>query len=99
MSDLQIKLTLGKMDMLLQGDGELVYKVFCDIRNNGLGLLSETSFDENEINISNTEDDLEIAPEKLDVNGQTPVISQVSHKSKKRNITNNFQLLKDLDLS
>ena len=39
MSDLQIKLTLGKMDMFLQGDGELVYKVFCDIRDNGLGLL------------------------------------------------------------
>ncbi len=99
MSDLQIKLSLGKMDMLLQGDGELVYKVFCDIRDNGLGLLSETHFDENEVNVSNTEEDLEIAPEKIDVKGQAPVISQVSSKSKKRSATNNFQLLKDLDLS
>lgn len=99
MSDLQIKLSLGKMDMLLQGDGELVYKVFCDIRDNGLGLLSETHFDENEVNVLNTEEDLEIAPEKINVKGQAPVISQVSHKNKKRSATNNFQLLKDLDLS
>lgn len=70
MSDLQIKLSLGKMDMLLQGDGELVYKVFCDIRDNGLGLLSETHFDENEVNVLNTEEDLEIAPEKINVKGQ-----------------------------
>lgn len=81
MSDLQIKLTLGKMDLFPQGDGELVYKVFCDIRENGLGLLDVFSIDEN---VSNTEEDLESIPENLEINGgQAAAISRVSHKSKK----------------
>ena len=31
MSELQIKITLGGLDVFLQGDGDLVYKVFSDI--------------------------------------------------------------------
>ena len=43
MSDLQIKITMGELDIFLQGEGDLVYKVFSDIRQNGIGELKNAS--------------------------------------------------------
>ena len=51
MSDLQIKITVGDIDVFLQGEGNLVYKVFCDIRENGVGELKNCNVTHNAPNL------------------------------------------------
>lgn len=99
MADLQVKLTLGKLDLFLQGDGELVYRVFSDIRDNGLGLLNDLqSVEENTDVLHNDYNGEEIIERKEE---QEASNSTSTHKAKnrKKNGTGNIQLIKDLDLS
>ena len=39
MADLQLKITMGDIDVNIQGEGELVYKIFKELREEGLGAL------------------------------------------------------------
>lgn len=101
MADLQIKLTFGSLDIFLQGDGQLVYKVFSDIRDNGLGHLKEVPSITENTDYSKDEDNAGDTVRYKETELQKPSILSVSHKnrSKKKNGTSSFQLLKDLDLS
>lgn len=99
MADLQVKLTLGKLDLFLQGDGELVYKVFSDIRDNGLGALNDLqSVEENTDILDNDYDGEETIERKEEQEVSNPISSHKA-KSRKKNGTGNIQLIKDLDLS
>lgn len=99
MADLQVKLTLGKLDLFLQGDGELVYKVFSDIRDNGLGALNDLqSVEENTDILDNDYNGEETIERKEEQEVSNPTSSHKA-KSRKKNGTGNIQLIKDLDLS
>lgn len=101
MADLQIKLTLGSLDIFLQGDGELVYKVFSDIRDNGLGLLNEVPSVVEGDDVSKDENIEDDTVERKVVEPQESAVLATSHKAKsrKKNGISNVQLIKDLDLS
>lgn len=101
MADLQIKLTLGSLDIFLQGDGELVYKVFSDIRDNGLGLLNEVPSVVEGDDVSKDENIEDDTVERKEVESQESAVLATSHKAKsrKKNGISNVQLIKDLDLS
>ena len=101
MADLQVKLTLGKLDLFLQGDGELVYKVFSDIRDNGLGLLNDLQSVEENTDILENDYNGEETIERKEEDEQEASNSTPFHKAKsrKKNGTSNIQLIKDLDLS
>lgn len=101
MADLQIKLTLGNLDIFLQGDGELVYKVFSDVRNNGLGLLNEVPSVVKSTDVSKDENIDENTVERKEVEPQESSVLATPHKAKsrKKNGISNVQLIKDLDLS
>lgn len=101
MADLQVKLTLGKLDLFLQGDGELVYKVFSDIRDNGLGLLNDLQSVEENTDILDNDYNGEENIERKEEEDQEASNSTQSHKAKsrKKNGMSNIQLIKDLDLS
>lgn len=95
MSELQVKITLGELDVFLQGDGDLVYKIFSDIRENGIGKLGKISLTEKEGSPIVAKSKMQ-HEENVDDVGQT---SQVSAKTRKKTQQNTAQLLKDLDLS
>lgn len=95
MSDLQIKITVGDIDVFLQGEGDLVYKVFCDIRENGVGELKNCNVTHNAPNIKN---DINTAKKK-DEKITTTEVAGANAKSKKKVPQSSGQLLKDLDLS
>lgn len=95
MSELQIKITIGETDFFLQGDGELVYKVFSDIRQNGIGKLNCQC-------VSNTQNSIEDFDNSSMQNNESKSTNEVkvsTSKSKKRTLQSSGQLLKDLDLS
>lgn len=97
MADMQLKITMGDIEISLQGEGELVYKILKELREEGLGalhrdknnvthgaeFLSEGQTDEH----SKETTDREVVAEK-----KTP-------KAKKKAPAKQPQLIKDLDLS
>lgn len=93
MSELQIKITLGGLDVYLQGDGDLVYKVFSDIRQNGMGKLEESKSMSKICNALNGE-----SPKEENVEPSTQITSSKT-KNRKKTVQITGQLLKDLDLS
>lgn len=95
MSELQIKITLGEADIFLQGEGELVYKVFSDIRQNGIGKLNCQSV----FNSQNSIDDFDHSSTQNNKSKSTNEVKVATTKSKKRTLQASGQLLKDLDLS
>lgn len=98
MSELQIKITVGDLDIFLQGEGDLVYKVFSDIRQNGIGELNNSS---NSKGVSNsTVTDVQNNSARNEEEAQSATEANVAlAKSKKRVVQSSGQLLKDLDLS
>ena len=95
MSELQIKINIGEFDIFLQGEGELVYKVFSDIRQNGIGKLNCQS----ESNTQNSTDNFNNSSTKNNESQSTNEVKVSTTKSKKRTLQASGQLLKDLDLS
>lgn len=95
MSELQIKITIGEADIFLQGEGELVYKVFSDIRQNGIGKLNCQSV----FNSQNFIDDFDHSSTQNNKSKSTNEVKVATTKSKKRTLQASGQLLKDLDLS
>ena len=99
MPELQIKITLGNLDVFLQGEGSLVYKVFSDIRENGIGKLENT----NAINVPvstlhETEEPSVSAKNDIEIS-ETTTTTATPTKARKKAIQSTGQLLKDLDLS
>ena len=95
MSELQVKITLGELDVFLQGDGDLVYKIFSDIRENGIGKLGK-------ISLTEKEEAPVVAKSKMqhrEIVEDVGQASQVATKARKKTQQNTAQLLKDLDLS
>ena len=98
MSDLQIKITMGDLDIFLQGEGELVYKVFSDIRQNGIGELKNArAVDKSMSNPQVTE--IQKSPTKNEEQQATIEPAATPIKSRKKVVQSGGQLLKDLDLS
>lgn len=92
MSELQIKISLGELEVFLQGDGDLVYKVFTDIRDKGIGELGDTK----QPKIANKLLTEEVTDKKIETSA--PVTLPVT-KTRKKTVQATGQLLKDLDLS
>lgn len=92
MSELQIKISLGDLEVFLQGDGELVYKVFTDIREKGIGELGK---DAPQKHANKTLDDKSVETQREPVPTEPLPVT----KSRKRTVQATGQLLKDLDLS
>lgn len=93
MSELQLKITIGDMDISLQGESEIVYRILKELREEGLGALYEEQAQSffPKTNVSNTE------LKSTDYEEQALPEKKLS-KNKKRNIKQP-QLVKDLDLS
>lgn len=95
MSDLQLKITMGDIDINLQGEGEMVYKIFKELREGGLGALhkgqthsiSQKADESNNAELESSRRDEQTAPEKR------------PSKSRKKNNNKQPQLIKNLDLS
>lgn len=95
MSDLQLKITMGDIDINLQGEGEMVYKIFKELREGGLGALhkgqthsiSQKADESNNAELESSRRDEQTAPEKR------------PSKSRKENNSKQPQLIKNLDLS
>jgi hypothetical protein len=95
MSDLQLKITMGDIDINLQGEGEMVYKIFKELREGGLGALhkgqthsiSQKADESNNAELESSSRDEQTAPEKR------------PSKSRKKNNNKQPQLIKNLDLS
>lgn len=79
MSELQIKINIGEFDIFLQGEGELVYKVFSDIRQNGIGKLNCQS----ESNTQNSTDNFNNSSTKNNESQSTNEVKVSTTKSKK----------------
>ena len=97
MSELQIKLVIGNTEINLHGDGDLVYTIFKDICNNGLGVIQKpvviSDNSSKEENRSNQE-----TRELKDTIGE--ISSNITKgKSKKKPSTTSAQLLKHLNLT
>ena len=93
MSELQLKITMGDIDINLQGEGELVYKIFKELREEGLGSLQKGQA--HPIQQKST-DTSKTGTESPNISGDT---QEKKSKSRKKNSTKQFQILKDLDLS
>lgn len=94
MAELQLKITMGDIDVNLQGEGELVYKIFKELREEGLGALHKVQAPptSKQANTSN----LEVEAEKRE---DAQPLEKKGSKSKKKNNSKQPQLIKDLDLS
>lgn len=94
MSELQLKITMGDIDINLQGEGEIVYKIFKELREEGLGALhkGQAYLNPSKAGASKPEFESSIHEE------QTAPEKKLS-KARKRNNSKQLQLIKDLDLS
>ena len=99
MSDLQIKITMGDLDIFLQGEGDLVYKVFSDIRQNGIGELKNTSAISTSKNKSLVTEIQKYSTKNEEELQATIEPTVTLAKSRKKVAQSGGQLLKDLDLS
>jgi len=97
MAELQIKLVLGNLDMYLQGESDTVYKLFCDIRDNGLGRMND-SFGVQKIEMHQEDDDIKVCSE-IEKNKDRELGELQRTKNKKKNTGTAMQLVRDLDLS
>lgn len=95
MSELQIKITIGEADIFLQGEGELVYRVFSDIRQNGIGKLNCQS----KSNTQNSIGDFDNSSTQNNESQSTNEVKAATTKTKKRTLPATGQLLTDLDLT
>lgn len=93
MSELQLKIAMGDIDINLQGEGELVYKIFKELKEEGLGSLQKGQA--HPIQQKST-DTSKTGTESPNISGDT---QEKKPKSRKKNSTKQFQILKDLDLS
>ena len=94
MSELQLKITMGDIDINLQGEGDLVYKIFKELREEGLGSLQKgqahsTLPKGNSANDANDESE----------HSETAASPEKKPRSRKKNNAKQPQLVKDLDLS
>lgn len=96
MADLQVKITIGAMDVFLQGEGELVYKILSDLRENGIGKLSDGGFSQNKEASAMQQETDKIEMDELKETGSA---SAMPSKTRKKSNQSTGQLLKDLDLS
>ena len=99
MADLQLKITMGDIDVNLQGEGELVYKIFKELREEGLGALHKK---QGQGYSSDGKETLEGEPKdcsRSDTSGKEPAVEKKSSKTKKKSAVKQPQLIKDLDLS
>jgi len=86
MPELQIKLLIGNVDINLQGDSTLVYKIFKELREEGLGVLN------------NKEQPININTDLINNKEQKTISSSVKKTIKRKNNSKQPQLVKNLDL-
>lgn len=89
MSDLQIKVTIGNVDISLQGEGELVYKIFKELCNEGLGVLGSIPTTDCQKDINNDQNDSD------DDTENNPKVK----KNRKKACTKPPQFIKTLNLN
>ena len=95
MTELQLKIVFGNTEIFLQGDGELVCQLFSDIRKNGLGSINDFREFSKKV-----EDDIDFSKSSdISNNKQNFESYSKTTKSKKKSISSNPQLIKNLDLS
>jgi hypothetical protein len=102
MSDLQVKITLGTVDINLQGEGELVYKIFKELCSEGLGALYPAISDsEPDPTESTTESNSELNQADLSAeqNDNDQSSAKPKNKSRKKGSVKPSQFIKTLDLS
>ena len=94
MADLQLKITMGDIDVNIQGEGELVYKIFKELREEGLGALHK-------VHLSSGTGTLKASAEHLsdETKAEGEKASVQTSKPKKKSNQRQPQLIKDLDLS
>ncbi|MCR4436141.1 MAG: hypothetical protein QHH06_10210 [Clostridiales bacterium] len=97
MSEMQLKLIIGNVEINLQGEGALVHTILNELRNEGLGQLAlfrdkKTSA---EFNFDNEEDDN--LPKTSDPTAAEDTQAKQKNR-KKRNVSVKPQLIKELDL-
>ncbi|MEL7655974.1 MAG: hypothetical protein AAGU75_08710 [Bacillota bacterium] len=91
MSELQLKITMGDIDINLQGEGELVYKIFKELREEGLGSLQKGQ--------AHSTQPKDKSNDKTNPESANSEESGKKTKSRKKGSVKQPQLLKDLDLS
>ncbi len=94
MSELQLKITMGNIDINLQGEGELVYKIFKELREEGLGSLQKGQA-HSTLSKGNAANDADDESE----HSESGTSSEKKPRNRKKNNTRQPQLVKDLDLS
>lgn len=99
MADLQLKITMGDIDVNLQGEGELVYKIFKELREEGLGALHRKQGQRHNPDGAETMERDPKGHGQNDTTGKEPVTEKKASKTKKRSTVKQPQLIKDLDLS
>lgn len=99
MSDLQIKITMGELDIFLQGEGDLVYKVFSDIRQNGIGELKNASAIDTSKSKPLVTENQKYSTKNEEQPQATIEPTATLAKNRKKVAQSGGQLLKDLDLS
>ena len=93
MAELQLSIKIGNVDMNLQGEGELVYKIFKELRDGGLGVLSQKPISDDFADTSSG-----LGTEELNQD-DTPAPEKKSQRTKKKGSPKQPQLVKNLDLS
>lgn len=96
MADLQLNITIGETEIKLQGEGELVYKIFQELREEGLGILQKIQSHHNTSKNPNFDETKE---KEKDQTQNVQVLDKKTSKNKKKNSSKQPQLIKDLDLS
>lgn len=97
MADMQLKITMGDIEISLQGEGELVYQILKELREEGLGALHRSK--------DNVNYDTEFPSEGQTGEGSKEIIdteavaAKKTTKPKKKASAKQPQLIKDLDLS
>lgn len=94
MSELQLKITMGNIDINLQGEGEIVYKIFKELREEGLGSLQKGQA-HSTLSKGNAANDADDESE----HSESGTSSEKKPRNRKKNNTRQPQLVKDLDLS
>lgn len=94
MSELQLKISMGDIDINLQGEGEIVYKVFKELREEGLGALHKI---QTHSTLQKTDMSNKTGVESTPLEEKTAPNKKLNKTRKK--IIKQPQLLKGLDLS
>lgn len=100
MSELSLKIIIGEVDIEISGDGEMVYKVFSELKESGLGKISTLNTigtsdakQKSKVDIEISEDS-KIVPKSAKKDGK----AQKTKLTKRKSVRIQPHLIKDLDL-